>query len=93
MKRPFISSLLFSAFALASGDVKVSIDGGALTNITTLPTVTPAAGKLVKVTLSQAEVNGDNITVVFSDAAGNEWTDDAGAVITDWELENYLHFF
>ena len=25
--------------------------------------------------------------------AGNEWTDDAGAVITDWELENYLHFF
>lgn len=60
---------------LASGDVKVSIDGGALANLSTLPAVTPASSKLVKITLSQAEVNGDNITIIFSDAAGSEWCD------------------
>lgn len=60
---------------LAAGDVKVSIDGGALNNLNTLPTVTPAAGKLVKVTLSAAEMTGDNLQVIFSDAAGAEWCD------------------
>jgi len=60
---------------LAAGDVKVSIDGGAQANLTTLPTVTPAAGKHVKVTLSAAEMSGRNISVVFSDAAGAEWCD------------------
>jgi hypothetical protein len=60
---------------LAAGDAKVSIDGGALANLATLPTVTPAAGKMVKVSLSAAEMNGDNITVVLSDAAGAEWCD------------------
>jgi hypothetical protein len=58
---------------LATGDVKVSTDGGTLANITTLPTVTPTGGKMVKVTLSASEMNGDNVTVVFSDAAGDEW--------------------
>lgn len=60
---------------LAYGDAKVSIDGGALNNLGTTPTVTPAGGTLVKVTLSAAEMNGDNITVVLSDAAGGEWCD------------------
>jgi hypothetical protein len=60
---------------IAAGDFKVSIDGGSLTNLGTLPTVTPAASKMVKITLSQAEINGDNITVVCSDAAGAEWCD------------------
>lgn len=60
---------------LAAGDVKVSIDNGALANLATLPTVTPAAGKIVKVSLSAAEMNGANIQVVFSDAAGAEWDD------------------
>lgn len=60
---------------LAAGDVKVSIDGAAEANITTLPTVTPAAGKHVKVTLSAAEMTGDNISVIFSDGAGAEWCD------------------
>lgn len=61
--------------ALAAGDFKVSIDGGALANLATLPTVTPAAGKMVKFSLSAAEMTGDNITVVCSDAAGAEWAD------------------
>lgn len=60
---------------LAAGDVKVSIDGGALNNLNTLPAVTPAGGKLVKVTLSAAEMTGDNLQVIFSDAAGAEWCD------------------
>lgn len=64
-----------SSPTIAAGDWKVSIDGGALANLTTLPTVTPAAGKLVKVTLSTSEMNGDNIMVVGSDAAGAEWRD------------------
>lgn len=60
---------------IAAGDFKVSIDGGTLNNLGTLPTVTPASSKMVKITLSQAETNGDNITVVCSDAAGAEWCD------------------
>jgi len=60
---------------LAAGDFKVSTDGGALTNLTTLPTVTPASGKMIKVSLSASEMNGDNVTVVCSDAAGAEWCD------------------
>lgn len=60
---------------LASGDVKCSLDGGSLTNLTTLPTVTPASGKMVKVSLSSSEMTADNVTIVFSDAAGSEWKD------------------
>lgn len=61
---------------LATGDVKVSIDGGALANLGTLPAVTPASSKLVKITLSQAEINGDNITIIFSDQTSPaEWCD------------------
>jgi hypothetical protein len=69
------TKLLQSTPTLATGDVKVSTDGAAFANITTLPTVTPAAGRNVKVTLSAAEMNGDNISVQFVDAAGAEWSD------------------
>lgn len=60
---------------LAAGDFKVSIDGGALNNLATLPAVTPASSKSVKVTLSTSEMNGDNIIMIGSDAAGAEWDD------------------
>lgn len=60
---------------LASGDFKVSKDGGALANLTDLPTVTPASGKMVKITLTSTEMTADNVTVVCSDAAGAEWYD------------------
>ena len=60
---------------LAAGDVKVSIDGGALANLTTLPSASPASSKIVVVALSSDEMNGDNIQVIFSDAAGAEWAD------------------
>jgi hypothetical protein len=67
---------------LAAGDVKISIDGGAFNNLATLPVVTPAAGKAVKCVFSQAETNGDNLVVVFSDAAGAEWCDQIIAIQT-----------
>ncbi len=60
---------------LATGDAKISLDGGALNNLGTLPVVAPASGKAVKIVLSQAETNADNLVIIFSDAAGAEWAD------------------
>lgn len=68
---------------LAIGDVKVSIDNAALANITTLPTVSPASSRIVRVSLSQAEMNGDRIAVQFVDAAGAEWQECMIEIITD----------
>jgi hypothetical protein len=69
------STIFQSNPTIAAGDFKVSIDGGALANLATLPAVTPAGSKMVKFSLSAAEMNGDNITIVCSDAAGAEWCD------------------
>lgn len=60
---------------LASGDVKISKDGGAEANLNTLPSVTPASGRHVKVTVSATEMDADNVKIVFSDASGSEWCD------------------
>lgn len=60
---------------LAAGDVKVAIDDGALNDLATLPDAQPDGSKVVRVQLSQAEMNGDTIQVLFSDAAGAEWDD------------------
>jgi len=65
-----------SSPTIAAGDFKVSIDGGALTDIATLPTVSPAASILVLLTLSASEMNGDVITVVAIDQTSpKEWAD------------------
>ena len=61
---------------LAAGDVKISLDGGALANLNTLPVVTPTSSKLVKVTLNTTETNADNIAIIFSDQTSpKEWVD------------------
>lgn len=60
---------------LATGDVKVAIDDGAPANLATLPVVDADFTKRVKVDLSAAEMNGDRITVIFSDASGDAWCD------------------
>lgn len=60
---------------LAAGDVKISKDGGALSNLTNLPTVNPPGGKRVEVSLTAAEMTADNISIIFSDVAGAEWCD------------------
>lgn len=74
---------LFKASAtLAAGDVKVAIDDGAPANLATLPVVDADFTKRIKVSLSAGEMNGDNITVIFSDAAGAEWYDQAVSIQT-----------
>lgn len=60
---------------IAAGDFQVSTDGGALANLGTLPVVTPASTEMVKVTLSASEMNGDNVTFLGIDAAGDQWND------------------
>lgn len=60
---------------IAAGDFKVSTDGGAFTNLATLPVVEPAGSIAVKITLSQAEMNGDKVMVQGIDVAGAEWED------------------
>jgi hypothetical protein len=60
---------------LAAGDAKIAIDDGAPANLGTLPAVDGDFTKRVKVVLSQAETNGDVLTIIFSDAAGSEWCD------------------
>ena len=68
------TKLLKANPTLAAGDVKISKDGGAFSNLATLPTVTPASGAAVR-SLSSTEMNADNVVVLFSDAAGAEWCD------------------
>jgi hypothetical protein len=61
---------------LATGDVQISKDGGAFTNITTLPVVTPAAGTSVQVNLSATEMQAARIAVRFIDQTSpKEWED------------------
>jgi len=62
--------------AIASGDWKVSKDGGALTDLATLPVVTPAGSVLVKITLSATEMNADVVSIVGIDqTVPKEWAD------------------
>jgi len=59
---------------LAAGDVVVYKDGALDGNIDTLPSAI-GAGRVVAVTLSVAEMTADRVTVLFHDAAGDEWQD------------------
>lgn len=61
---------------IAAGDFQVSKDGGSFANLGTLPTVTPASGRAVKITLSATEMNADNVTVQCVDQTSpKEWAD------------------
>lgn len=61
---------------IAAGDFKVDIDGAGFNNLGTLPTVSPAGGVAVLITLSAAEMNGDVITVTCIDQTSpKEWAD------------------
>lgn len=61
---------------IAAGDFKVDKDGGGLTNLNTLPSVDPAAGVLVKITLSATEMTADVVSVVCIDqTTPKEWAD------------------
>lgn len=60
---------------IVAGDVVISIDGGDYANLVNLPLPTPAGGKQVQVQLTADEMNGRNISVIFSDQYGAEWCD------------------
>lgn len=68
---------------LAAGDVKISKDGGAFANLASLPTVSPASGVGVVVTLSATEMTADYVLITFIDqTATKEWADDAISIVT-----------
>ena len=67
---------------LAAGDVKVIKDDGAPANIATLPTAI-SAGAALKVQLSATETDADYLTVLFQDAAGDQWCDLAVTLFPD----------
>lgn len=75
--KPYTANGRFQANpTLAAGDVTISIDGGAFANLATLPDAEPNSGKRIRVILSQAETNGDNLSILFSDQTDPpEWTD------------------
>jgi hypothetical protein len=60
---------------IAAGDFQVSTGGGGFGNLGTLPTVTPAGGVAVKITLSNVEMDADQVVLQCIDQAGAEWDD------------------
>src|SRR3990172_1026089 len=65
-----------SSPTIAAGDFKVDKDAGGLTNLATLPSVSPASSVLVLITLSSTEMNADVVTLVGIDQTSpKEWAD------------------
>lgn len=61
---------------IAAGDFKVDKDGAGFNNLATLPTVDPAAGRAVKITLSATEMTADVVTLQCVDQTSpKEWAD------------------
>jgi hypothetical protein len=72
-----------SSPTIAAGDFQVSKDGGAFANLTTLPTVAPAASEMVTISLSATEMNADNVVVRCKDqTAPKEWVDLIFTILT-----------
>lgn len=68
---------------IAAGDFQISKDGGAFANLATLPAVTPASGRAVKITLSATEMNADNVLIQWVDQTDPpEWADDWMSIAT-----------
>lgn len=66
---------------LAAGDVTVSKDGGAFTNIATLPVVTPTTGTAVQVSLSTAETSAHRILIRFIDQTTTKQWEDQSLIV------------
>jgi hypothetical protein len=68
---------------LAAGDFKIDKDGGGLNNLATLPSVSPAAGIWVLISLSATEMNADVISIQCIDQTSpKEWADYAFCILT-----------
>jgi hypothetical protein len=59
---------------IVAGDVTISVDHGAFVNLTNLPTSNPPGSRSVEISLTAAEMNGDDIVIIFSDP-DYEWND------------------
>jgi len=68
------TDLFQKSVTLATGDVKVSKDGGGLNNIASLPVEIAATGVLA-VALTGTEMTANTVVVSFVDAADDEWQD------------------
>lgn len=61
---------------IAAGDFQVSKDGGAFTNLGTLPAVEPAGSQAVLLVLSNTEMNADSVVIRGVDQTSpKEWAD------------------
>jgi hypothetical protein len=61
---------------IAAGDFKISKDGSSLVNLANLPTVQPAGGRLVHLSMSDEETDCDAFTIVGVDQSSpKEWAD------------------
>lgn len=58
---------------IVSGDVLISKDGGTWNSLTTTPTSSPAASRVIKVDISATEAQATNLSIWFVDQAGSEW--------------------
>lgn len=68
---------------IAAGDFKVSKDGGGLANLATLPTNEPSGSIWVKISLSNTEMNADNVAIQCIDVTDPpEWSDLAFSIPT-----------
>lgn len=68
---------------VAAGDFKISKDDGALADLTTTPTVSPAGSVWVKVSLSATEMTADNVKIQGIDqTALKEWSDFSLNIVT-----------
>jgi hypothetical protein len=66
------TALFKSSPTLAAGDVKVSKDGGAFSNIDSLPS--EISSGVLTVALTADEMDADRVAILFTDAAGAEWS-------------------
>lgn len=86
IKRGAVDFAVGADWTPAAGDVNVSIDGGAVANIGTLPTaITSGNGAFWDFTIATGEVTGKKIMVVVSDAATKAVED------TAFLIETYGH--
>jgi hypothetical protein len=68
---------------IAAGDFKITKDGGATANLTTLPSVAPAGGIFVTVSVSATETTADVYSISWVDqTAPKEWADNMITIIT-----------
>jgi len=72
-----------SSATIASGDFKISKDGGAFSNLTNLPAVTPASSVGVELQLTATEMNADRVLIIGIDQTSpKEWADFSIAIST-----------